>query len=460
MYYSSNTFSNNTFYNRKRERTSNTSAIASTSTSIAPEIITTATTTASGELVGNNNNASFRRRRGKNNDFNDNQNSNSNHNHYSNASEIMVGGVGSTSKNQQYLSSYSTTSTPSSSSSTVTTNTPTIKLVIIVMFWYVLGVLSISTTKIILRDYSQIVSPLRITLQQLLIGSLFLQLWTILEQPRQTRSNTSYKKRRIKHDNDHEKHDHQYQQRAESSWNKSTFYLISISIFFALGFLFTNYSFSAADASFVETIKASEPITSATLAYLYSIETLGVQEVFSLIAICIGVLISTIGNHHHDHDTTSIITSTVTTSAKATTIMTNSNIKQSLLSSGIVMCSNLCFSFRGLYQKLYRSSMKQQSSQSSQSSSSTSLVIHNISIIPLSDNQLQLKVHQIGTIALFALQVLAMLDLDRLTNHLPSMVLGTSSQRHNNNTDDERMTFTTSYFVLAIVNAFAFTHYK
>ena len=325
------------------------------------------------------------------------------------------------------------------------------------MFWYVLGVLSISTTKIILRDYSQIISPLGITLQQLLIGSLFLQLWTISEQPQHTRSNTSYKKKRIKHDGDHEKNDHQYQQRTESSWNKSTFYLISISISFTLGFLFTNYSFSAADASFVETIKASEPITSATLAYLYSIETLGVQEVFSLIAICIGVLISTIGNHHHDHDTTSIITSTVTTSAKAITIMTTSNIKQSLLSSGIVMCSNLCFSFRGLYQKLYRSSMKQQSSQSS---STTSLVIHNKSTIPLSDNQLQLKVHQIGTIALFVLQVLVMLNLDHLTNHLPSMVLGTSSQRHNNNTDDERMTFTTSYFVLAIVNAFAFTHYK
>lgn len=67
-------------------------------------------------------------------------------------------------------------------------------------------------------------------------------------------------------------------------------------MYFSLGFLTTNLSFQRSAASYVETIKAAEPITSAIVAVLWGIETLSSQEVSSLAAIVTGVLLSTVGN--------------------------------------------------------------------------------------------------------------------------------------------------------------------
>ena len=79
-------------------------------------------------------------------------------------------------------------------------------------------------------------------------------------------------------------------------WKSHRTDLIMAGIYFTLGFLTTNLSFQRAAASYVETIKAAEPITSAAVAVLWGIETLSSQEVTSLTAIVTGVLLSTYGN--------------------------------------------------------------------------------------------------------------------------------------------------------------------
>jgi drug/metabolite transporter (DMT)-like permease len=119
-----------------------------------------------------------------------------------------------------------------------------------------------------------------------------------------------------------------------ASWNNAPPSVLLAGVCFCLGFYTTNLGFQSSSAAFVETIKAAEPLTSASLAVLWGIEVLSREETLSLGAIVTGVLLSTIGGQ------------------QATGV--NSTIWQSVLACTIVMLSNLCFSFRGLYQKLLR----------------------------------------------------------------------------------------------------------
>jgi drug/metabolite transporter (DMT)-like permease len=115
--------------------------------------------------------------------------------------------------------------------------------------------------------------------------------------------------------------------------------LVWAALFFGAGFLLTNLGFSGAPASFVETIKASEPITSATVAVWWRIESLSAPEVVSLLAIVAGVVLSTVGNGNRPPSPTPDVAAAASTS---------------LASCVVVLLSNLCFSFRGLHQKLFR----------------------------------------------------------------------------------------------------------
>lgn len=117
--------------------------------------------------------------------------------------------------------------------------------------------------------------------------------------------------------------------------------LILAGVYFSVGFAATNISFRGASAAFVETVKAAEPITSAATAVMWGIEVLGIPEVLSLSTIVLGVLLSTLGN------SSGTSSSTEGSSAKSTFV-------ESLESCGTVMLANICFSFRGLHQKLFR----------------------------------------------------------------------------------------------------------
>ncbi|KAL3794135.1 hypothetical protein HJC23_012842 [Cyclotella cryptica] len=146
--------------------------------------------------------------------------------------------------------------------------------------------------------------------------------------------------------------------------------LLLSAIYFTLGFLFTNYGFQSGSAAFVETIKAAEPITSASAAVAWGIERLDQKEVLSLAGIVVGVILSTIGQQGsklpaqdpHSHS--------------------------SVLKFVVVMVANLCFSFRGLHQKLFRATPQGKASS-------------------FDDLNLQFRMQQIGILVLVVPAILA-----------------------------------------------------
>ena len=217
-------------------------------------------------------------------------------------------------------------------------------LFLAVLLWYSLGVISIGSSKLLLsgrsgedRSFGR-VDPLFLTLQQLLIGSTLLRFLLKIHfldspgvQPLVSSPPPSSQRRRG----------------IQLSTLVSTVqsyppHLILSGLYFSLGFLATNYGFSGAPASFVETIKAAEPITSATVAVWWGIEILSSKEVTSLATIVCGVLLSTLGNRQHHSADNGVEAST------------GSSLSETTKACLIIMASNLCFSFRGLYQKLFR----------------------------------------------------------------------------------------------------------
>eukprot|EP00531_Pseudo-nitzschia_arenysensis_P014505 CAMPEP_0116136028 /NCGR_PEP_ID=MMETSP0329-20121206/11503_1 /TAXON_ID=697910 /ORGANISM="Pseudo-nitzschia arenysensis, Strain B593" /LENGTH=627 /DNA_ID=CAMNT_0003630863 /DNA_START=76 /DNA_END=1959 /DNA_ORIENTATION=- len=225
-------------------------------------------------------------------------------------------------------------------------------LVLAVILWYSLGVVSISSSKVLLTPYQGTgiddqylddeyenhaiyqhvggLPPLFLTLQQLLLGSTFLRLAiqfkllglteglvpldSLLESLGSPRAKSP----------------------SQTVFSNPVLrYLVSTGIFFALGFLTTNMAFGAAAPTYVETLKAAEPITSAVFAVLWGIEVLTVLEILGLMGIVGGVLLSTTGSNH-------------------SASMAEGAGSPLLVATAIVMASNLCFSLRGLYQKLFR----------------------------------------------------------------------------------------------------------
>ena len=305
-------------------------------------------------------------------------------------------------------------------------NNSRIEIPVAVLLWYLLGVLSISTTKVLLTDYQHLgMTPLFLTVQQLFIGAFFLRLWIFVKNgipphpmpmPMSMPMPMPISFKQIVYSFSEQKANN-------IGYNK----LFLSATFFTLGFWLTNLSFSGADASFVETIKASEPISSAGLAVWYGLEVMSSKEVYSLLGICAGVVISTLGNAHaHGHGDASAETlNLISNAGNAVALM------QSVYSSGIVLGANVCFSFRGLYQKLFRQS----------GNGSKALV---------DDLNLQYRVHQIGLLVMF---------LPLCLYELPTFIrfwLNHSAFGFMFMTREELQ----KMFVLIVINGFAFTHYK
>ena len=237
-----------------------------------------------------------------------------------------------------------------------------VSLIMAIVLWYTLGVVSIASSKVLLTGDTKTssattttttmmmtmiqVHPLSLTLQQLLIGVSVLRFFLYLQYkndptsglkpwpPPKTfnSSDTNNNPTYTPHSRDHHHHHHVEQR------------LLQSAVCFTFGFLATNYAFAGSAASFVETIKAAEPITSATVASLYGIETITTEQKWSLTTIIVGVLLSTLGGSSNSNSSSS----TTTTTPSSQTMM------ETLRACMIVMTANLCFSYRGLFQKLFR----------------------------------------------------------------------------------------------------------
>jgi drug/metabolite transporter (DMT)-like permease len=266
-----------------------------------------------------------------------------------------------------------------------------------VLLWYLLGVLSIASSKVLLspstpqssssgrgRGHRSACSPLVLTAQQLAIGATLLRVVIELTTNGRRRRRWTYPRTDGSHhvppqgggggtvqtDVDHDgceagatsaaKRDVVEESSSSSvAHNKQ---LTLTATYFAFGFLLTNIGFMMGSAAFVETIKAAEPITSASVAAIWGIEHPGREEVMSLMGIVVGVVLSTFGNQSGGI----IGSGAIDVGIGATRMRRSPSSSSFSLSSSpslptlclIVMAANLCFSFRGLHQKLFRSTLR------------------------------------------------------------------------------------------------------
>jgi hypothetical protein len=140
------------------------------------------------------------------------------------------------------------------------------------------------------------------------------------------------------------------------------------------------------------------------------------MEGSSLLGICSGVVISTLGK-----------SGPVDQSGSAAFSL--STLYESILSSGIVLVSNLCFSFRGLYQKFFRASPIGTSGT-------------------MDDLNLQYRMQQVG---------ITMLVIPLLFCDLPKVIRYLITPRDDDIPEDRGYM---RYLLLSVLNGFAFTHYK
>lgn len=198
-------------------------------------------------------------------------------------------------------------------------------LLIAILAWYLIGVGAIVTTKILLSEWG--IPPMLLTFQQLLVSSTFLRLVTCFikggSQPLPWEYNNE-----------------------KSTWGSiwehhSDFVLAGV--FNALDFLASNSAFSRSAASFVETIKSSDPITTTAVALAWNVDRLRGTEAVALSLLIVGVLLSTWGNSQskNKNQISHLDTST-------------DSLHESIMGASIVMVANLCFAFRAMFQKRYR----------------------------------------------------------------------------------------------------------
>lgn len=189
-------------------------------------------------------------------------------------------------------------------------------LILIISIWYFIGVGAIVTTKILLTDWH--VPPLLLTFQQLACASTLLRLTLKL--------NGSFVASPFS------------EKSFDTIWNEYADFLLA-GMFNALDFLSSNTGFSHAAASFVETIKSTDPLFTTAVALAWNIDVVTSLEALALVLLMGGIMLSTWGNQQLDTSVVLVPTQT-----------------QLMCGSLIVMIANICFAFRCMFQKRYRAS--------------------------------------------------------------------------------------------------------
>lgn len=76
-------------------------------------------------------------------------------------------------------------------------------------------------------------------------------------------------------------------------------YVLVIGLTYTFGFICTNVAYSLSNPSFVETVKAAEPISSVALEYIFFYEYISWTTYSTLIPICTGVAMACLGGQKH-----------------------------------------------------------------------------------------------------------------------------------------------------------------
>jgi hypothetical protein len=253
-----------------------------------------------------------------------------------------------------------------------------VHLPIAIIAWYLVGVVSIVTTKVLLTDWQ--VPPLVVTFQQLTSGSCVLWVYLLVFQGGAQPWPWDTTSRNIKGSNSSSLSIDVAPVDSTISKTPMRHYdFILAGLFNALDFLASNTAFSQSAASFVETVKASEPITTTAgklvrkscvsivllnqqistieisrrpilysvnnkVALFWKVDSLGVMESVSLAVLIAGVLLSTWANAEAVVEDADVVSTEVEAQA----------FEDSFRICATVMTANLCFAFRAMSQKFYR----------------------------------------------------------------------------------------------------------
>lgn len=242
----------------------------------------------------------------------------------------------------------------------------------VIASWYLLGVVAIVSTKLLLMEWN--VPPLFLTFQQLLLASSLLRLRLVAfshagAQPMPVLT-VRLRRGKSASDNDNVSVEDQacFADGTEHS-NESVSFLTTAGkpsdddeenddstapldfylagLFNCMDFLASNTAFSASTANFVETIKASDPITTTTVALVYGVDRLGLMEAGSLLLLVSGILLSTWGNGGSDEHGYHRALQGLDTPA---ILSWEASVRSALL----VVVANFSFAFRAMTQKLYQ----------------------------------------------------------------------------------------------------------
>jgi drug/metabolite transporter (DMT)-like permease len=119
-----------------------------------------------------------------------------------------------------------------------------------------------------------------------------------------------------------------------SIWENHSDFLLA-GFFNGLDFLASNTAFSRSAASFVETIKSSDPITTTAVALAWNVDRLARTEAVALSLLIVGVMLSTWGNSQSPSKN-------------------GATLEDSISGASIVIVANFRFAFRAMFQKRYQ----------------------------------------------------------------------------------------------------------
>jgi drug/metabolite transporter (DMT)-like permease len=212
----------------------------------------------------------------------------------------------------------------------------------------------------------------------------------------------------------------------------SVLYLIKAGMCFSLGFYATNVAFQTSQPTFVETIKAAEPITSAVLAISWRLDTMTLLEGYALTGIVVGVVMSTMNGYP-----------TGGGDPTTTPVTPGSSL---WVACCIVMASNVCFSLRGLYQKLFLRCV----TPTTTTTTTTPTSAPHHSTTTLDDINLQFRMQQTGV---------AMFIVPTVLVYGPSVFQALFTVASQLSTK-EFIAWVVHYLCLATANGLAFSSYK
>ena len=259
--------------------------------------------------------------------------------------------------------------------------------------WYIGGNYTIISAKILLSDWG--VPPLLLTLQQLVASALVLHLVLAFQDKKEPwpswQQHIISKRDRIQQRNG--KKDIR-----NTSNGEHFYYFLLLGLFNCMDYLATNAGFSGSAASFVEILKSSEPLSTATVALLCGIDRLNRDEAIGLTVLIMGVILSTWGtsmqaDQDQNLDHLSMLSEPKEVVDDERTTITEETIRTALA----VLAANISFALRAMSQKLYFASSK-----GSIDGDQTGYETRRISPPPpLNGNNLLYRMLQIGAAGLF-----------------------------------------------------------